>query len=82
MASVYIINHCYDRNTRKTPHENFTDSKPNLNKMHIFDKTCFCYIQNKMKLDPRCEKGIFVSYDKQRPAYLIYFPESRAIKRV
>ena len=37
--------------------------------------------QNKTKLDPHCEKGIFVSYDKQSPAYLIYFPESTAIKR-
>ena len=50
--------------------------------MHIFGRTCFCYIQNKTKLDPRCEKGIFVGYDKQSPAYLIYFPETTAIKKV
>ena len=50
--------------------------------MCIFGKTCFCYVQNKMKLDPHCEKGIFVSYDKQSPAYLIYFPETTAIKRL
>ena len=35
-----------------------------------------------MKLDPHCEKGIFVGYDKQSPAYLIYFPETMVIKRV
>ena len=35
-----------------------------------------------MKFDPCCEKGIFVGYDKQSPVYLIYFPESTAIKRV
>ena len=35
-----------------------------------------------MKLDTRCEKGLFFNYEKQSPAYLIYFPESRAIKRV
>ena len=34
-----------------------------------------------MKLDP-CVKGIFVSYDKQSPTYLIYFRETIAIKRV
>ena len=50
--------------------------------MHIFGATCFCYVQNKTKLDPHCEKGIFVSYDKQSPAYLIYFLETTAIKRV
>ena len=35
-----------------------------------------------MKLDPRCEKGIFVGYDKLSPDYLIYFPETMAIKIV
>ena len=50
--------------------------------MHIFGMTCFCYVQNKMKLDPHCEKGIFVGYDKQSPGYLIYFLETTAIKRV
>ena len=84
MASAYsyIRNHCYNRNARKTPYESFTGSKPNLNKMNIFGTTCFCYVQNKTKLDPHCEKGIFVSYDKQSPAYLTYFPKSMAIKRV
>ena len=48
--------------------------------MHIFGTTC--YVQNKMKLEPHCEKGIFVSYDKQSPAYLIYFLKTMAIKKV
>ena len=55
MASAYIKKHCYYKNTRKTSYESFTGSKPNLNKMHIFGTTCFCYVQNKTKLDP-CEK--------------------------
>ena len=33
-------------------------------------------------MDPCCEKDIFVGYDKQSPAYSIYFPETMAIKRV
>ena len=49
--------------------------------MHIFG-TCFCYVQNKTKLDLHCEKGINVSYDKQSPAYLIYFSETMATNRV
>ena len=82
MASVYIRNHCYNKNTRKTPNESFTGSTQNLNKMHIFSIICFCYVQNKRKLDPHCEKSIFVSYYKQSPTNLIYFPETTAIKRV
>ena len=38
--------------------------------MHIFSTTYFCYVQNKTKLDPHSEKGIFVGYDKQSSAYL------------
>ena len=68
MASAYIRNRCYNKNTRKTPYESFTGSKPNSNKMYIFGTTCFCYVQNKTKLDLRCEKGIFVGFDKYSPA--------------
>ena len=68
--------------TPKNLCESFTGLKPNLNKMHIFSTTCFCYIQSKQKLKPHSEKGIFVGYDKQSPTYLIYFPETEAIKRV
>ena len=32
-------------------------------------------MQDKKKLDPRCTKGVFVGYDKDSPAYLVYFPE-------
>ena len=39
VATAYIRNCCYDKNTRKTPHESFTGSKPNLNKIHIFGMT-------------------------------------------
>ena len=82
MTSAYIRNCCYNKNTRKTPRESFSGSKPNLNKIHIFGTTCFCYVQNKTKLEPCCEKAIFVNYNKQSPACLIYYLETMAIKRV
>ena len=67
------------KKTRKTPYESFTYSKPNL-KSHIFGTTSFCYVQNKTKLDPHCENGIFAGYDKQNPTCFIYFPETTTIK--
>ena len=39
-------------------------------------------VQNTKKLDARSEKGVFVGYYKGSPAYLVYFPESRSVKRV
>ncbi len=50
--------------------------------MLIFGLTCFCYVHNKKELELHSEKGIFVDYVKQSLAYLIYFPETKAIKRV
>ena len=50
--------------------------------MHIFGTTCCAYVQNKKKLDARCEKCVFVGYDKGSPAYLVYFTDSRMLKCV
>ena len=33
-------------------------------------------------MDKRSEKGIFVGYDKGSPAYLVYFPETKKVKKV
>ena len=82
MALAYIRNGCYNRNTRKNLYENFTVSKPNLNKIHIFGPTSFRNVQSKTILDPPGEKGIFVGYDKQSTAYSIYFLVSKYVKRV
>ena len=50
--------------------------------MHIFGTICYSYIQEKKKLDPCSEKGIFVGYDGQSPAYVVYFPHNDDVKRV
>ncbi|KAG7479129.1 Retrovirus-related Pol poly from transposon TNT 1-94 [Solea senegalensis] len=49
---------------------------PNLSNMKIFGSECYVYKQDKKKLDSRCEKGIFVGYDKYSPAYNVYHPET------
>ncbi|CAB4032274.1 myosin heavy fast skeletal muscle [Paramuricea clavata] len=82
MAAVYIRNRCYNHRLKKTPYEVFTSQKPNLQNMHVFGTVCYTYVQEKKKLDPRGEEGIFVGYDKGSPAYLIYFPETGSIKRI
>ena len=72
-TSVYIRNRCLNRRLGITPFEAVTGKKPNLSKMQIFGTSCFAYIQNQPKLEPRCEKGVFIGYDKSSPAYLVYF---------
>ncbi|XP_046857879.1 uncharacterized protein LOC124451302 [Xenia sp. Carnegie-2017] len=82
MASAYIRNRCFNSRLNKTPFEAFTGSKPDLSKMHVFDCVCYGYSQNSEKLDPRSKQGIFVGYDKNSPAYLVYYPDINKVERV
>ena len=68
-VASYIRNRCYNPRTGKTPYESLTGLKPNLSNMHIFGCTCFAYVQDKKKLDPRSKEGIFVGCDSESPAY-------------
>jgi hypothetical protein len=81
-ASAYIRNRCYNPRTGKTPYEVFTGTKPNLSNMHVLGTICYAYVQDKKKLDPRSEQGVFLGYDGLSPAYLVYFPEKNDVKRV
>eukprot|EP00795_Rhopilema_esculentum_P009995 gene9995-18622_t len=82
MTAVYVRNRCYNPRTEKTAVEAFTGHKPNIGNMNTFGSVCFAYTQNKTKLDARSEKGIFIGYDRNSPAYLIYFPNSGNIRKV
>ena len=42
--------------------------------MHIYE--------TRRNSNDRCEQGILVGYDRGSPAYLVYLPESRTVKRV
>lgn len=81
-AAGYIRNRCYNPRTGKTPYEMFTGKRPNLGHMHVFGSPCHAYVQNKKKLDPRSQQGVFIGYDGLSPAYLVYFPEINDVKRV
>ena len=82
MTATYNRNRCYNNRTKQTPYQVLTHKKPNLSNMAIFGTECYAYTQNKSKLDARCDKGIFLGYDKGSPAYLVLFPESGIIKKV
>ena len=82
MCSVYIRNRCYNNRLGMTPVEALTGKKPNLSNMHVFGSRCFAYEQEKSKLDPRATEGVFIGYDKNSPAFLIYFPTTRSVRKV
>lgn len=82
MASMYIRNQCFNPRLGKTPSEALTGKPPNLGYMHIFGSTCFAYVQNAKKLDVQSKRGIFVHYDRESPAYLVYYPDVNKVERV
>lgn len=49
--------------------------------MKIFGSKCYAYKQNKKKLGSRCEKGIFIGYDKNSPAYLFFYPDKGKVNK-
>ena len=81
MTSVYIRNRCFNSRLGKTPFEALVGKKPNLSNRHVFGSTCYAYVLNAKKLDNRGRKGIFVGYDKESPAYLIYYSESNKVEK-
>ena len=80
-AAVYTRNRCYSQRINATPCELFTTHKPNDSVMQSFGSTCFAYLQDHKKLDPRSKEGQFIGYDGNSPAYVIYFPEKQCIRR-
>ncbi|KIC01241.1 hypothetical protein OA88_15095, partial [Flavobacterium sp. JRM] len=80
-TSAYVRNRCYSRRTKKTPYELFTGKKPDVSKMQKFGSICFAYKQEKSKLDSRCEQGVFIGYDKNSPAYLVYYPNTAKVQK-
>jgi len=81
-VAAYTRSRCFSPRTGKTPYEMLTGKKPDVSRMSVFGTICYAYVQNKKKLDARSEMGIFVGYDRESPAYLVYFKQSGIIKKV
>ena len=80
-SAAHIRNRCYNDRTKNTPYFMLTGGKPNLSRMWVFGSDCYAYKHDQKKLDPRCEKGIFVGYSKNSPAYLVYNPHTRKVSK-
>ena len=78
MTSAVIRNRCFNNRLKQTPYYMITGRKPDISKMNIFELTCYAY-KNLKKLDPKCEKEIFVGYDRNSPAYLVFYPEDNRV---
>ncbi|KAJ8021027.1 hypothetical protein HOLleu_40781 [Holothuria leucospilota] len=63
--------------SNRPPYFMLTGRQPDLSKMEIFGTECYAYKHDPKKIDSRCEKGIFVGYDKNIPANLVVYHASK-----
>lgn len=75
-TAAVVRNRCFNNRTKQTPYFMLTGKKPDVSKMQKFGSVCYAYKNDKKKLDPRSEKGVLIGYDKNSPAYLVYYPEN------
>ena len=80
-TAAVVRNRCFNRRTGQTPVQMLTGRRPNLSRMQRFGSECFAYKRDKGKLDPRSEKCVFIGYDKNSPAYMVYLPVSKKVQR-
>lgn len=80
-TAVVVRNRCFNNRTRQTPYFMLTGRRPNVSRMQTFGTVCYAYRQNRKKLDSKSDKGIFVGYDKNSPAYMVYYPDSRKVMK-
>ncbi|XP_066542004.1 uncharacterized protein [Hoplias malabaricus] len=80
-TAAVVRNRCFNKRTKQTPYQMLTGRRPNLSKMQRFGTVCYVYRQNKKKLDSRGEKGVFVGYDKNSPAYMVYYPDNGKVQK-
>ena len=79
--AAYTRNRCFNKHLGTTPYTALTGKKCDLAKMHKFGSECYAYQQDKGKLDPRCQKGLFVGHDKGSPAFLVYYPSKGKVQK-
>ena len=82
MTAAHVRNRVFCQRIKDTPYHMLTGRKPKLGRLHIFGTVCTSYNhEEKQKLDERGRKGIFVGYDKYSPSYLVYFEESKQVRK-
>lgn len=80
-TAAVVRNRCFNNRTKQTAYFMLTGRQPNISRMQKFGLACYAYKHDKGKLDSRSEKGIFIGYDKNSPAYMIYYPNSKKIQK-
>jgi len=78
-TKVYVQNHCPHRILgMSTPKEAYSGKKPDLSHLRIFGANIYMHVtkDDRKKLEPDIEVGIFVGYTDTPHNYHVYLPDS------
>lgn len=73
---VYILNRCLTKRLdTKTPEKAWSDKRPNVSHLRVFDSVCFRHVsaQNIRKLEDRIEHMVLLGYESTRVARPVSF---------
>ncbi|KAL4376604.1 hypothetical protein GQ457_02G024260 [Hibiscus cannabinus] len=78
-ASAFTLNHVPSKSVQKTPHEMWTEKRPNMSFMRVWG--CQAYVKHQMstKLEPKSQKCSLVGYPKKTKGYYFYNPKENKV---
>jgi transposase InsO family protein len=81
-TACYIHNRVTLRKgTSATLYELWKDRKPTVKHFHVFGSKCYilAYIEQRRKLDPKSDEGIFLGYSTNSKAYRVYNSKTKVV---
>ncbi|KAK8690937.1 hypothetical protein V6N13_074461 [Hibiscus sabdariffa] len=71
-TTAFTLNRVSSKSVQKTPHEMWTEKRPNMSFMKVWG--CKAYVKHQMstKLEPKSQKFTFVGYPKKTKGYYFY----------
>jgi hypothetical protein len=80
---MFIHNTCpHDILKENTPEEVFSVIKPKVGHIRIFGCPMYIHVpkEKRTNMEPSGKKGVFVGYNENSKAYIIYVPSQRKIE--
>ena len=79
-TAAYTRNRLPTSSHDTTPYERWYGKKPDLSRLRVFGCIAYAYVQQRKKLDKRCERVRFVGYSMQSKAYRVYDVTTNKVK--
>ena len=82
-TAVYVRNRVHSRSVSGVPYELFWGKKAPLDHLRVFGCPAYVHVDasRRLKMQDKAVEGVFVGYDTESTAYLVWLPEKRRLIR-